>query len=59
MSSSKKVDLLLRDFAAGVYLYVPPPPNTLYAYSHREGGIEPERKLEGQQYTKLGGKIST
>ncbi len=66
MSSSKKIDLLLRDFAAGVYLYVPPPPpNTLYpctqyeyTYSHREGGggIEPERKLEGQQYTKLGRK---
>jgi hypothetical protein len=40
----------------------PPPPFTLYTciqytYSHREGGrVEPERRGEGQQFTKLGGK---
>jgi hypothetical protein len=28
-----------------------------YTYSHREGGrVEPERRLEGQQFTKLGPK---
>ncbi len=66
MSSSKKIDLW-RDFAAGVYLSEaqnplhPPPPYTFYTciqytYSHREGGgrVEPERRLEGQQFTKLG-----
>ncbi len=46
----------------------PPPPYTLYlckqySYSHREGGwgerVEPERRLEGQQFTKLGRKIPT
>ncbi len=57
----------VRDFAAGVYLSeakipIPPPPYTLYAstYSHREGGrVEPERRLEEQQLTKLGWKIQT
>ncbi len=42
----------------------PPPPYKLYTciqvygtYPHREGGgIEPERRLEGQQFTKLGQK---
>ncbi len=42
----------------------PPPPYILYTcmlctYSHREGGRggdEPERRLEGQQFTKLGRK---
>ncbi len=65
MSSSNKIDLQ-RYFAAGVYLseaqtsFSPPPlpPVTLYTYSHREGGkgerVEPERLLEGQQFTKLG-----
>jgi hypothetical protein len=39
-----------------------PPSYTLYTciqytYSHREGGrVEPERRLDGQQFTKLGGK---
>jgi hypothetical protein len=46
--------------------YPPPPPTsyTLYTcvqhtYSHREGEggiVEPERRLEGQQFTKLGRK---
>jgi hypothetical protein len=51
--------------AAGVYLSeahnpIPlPPPYTCiqYTYSHRkgeEGRIEPERRVEGQQFTKLG-----
>jgi hypothetical protein len=59
-------------FAAGVYLSDTPPPSryTLYTYmylftqgregernSHREGrGREPERRLEGQQFTELGRK---
>ncbi len=39
----------------------PPPLHTVYVYtvtySHREGGrVEPERRLEGQQFTKLGRK---
>ena len=67
MSSSKKIDVL-RDFAAGVYLSEaqnpkPTPLHTVYTciqytYSHREGGekLEPERSLEGQQFTKLGRK---
>jgi hypothetical protein len=57
------------DFAAGVYLseaqnqYPPPPLNTLYVYTvntylftqGRGGGrLEPERRGEGQQVTKLG-----
>ncbi len=53
MSSSKNSDLQ-RDFAAGVYL-------SKDTYSHREGGggVEPERRLEGQQFTKLGRKYRT
>ncbi len=63
MSSSTTFDLK-RDFAAGVYLSeaqnpIPPPPYTLYTvYSiltqtgKGEGGrVEPERRLEGQQFT--------
>ncbi len=56
-----------RDFAAGDYLlrHRTPCPHPLthcirvylYTYSHREeGGIEPERKLERQEFTKLGQK---
>jgi hypothetical protein len=70
MSSSEEIDLY-RDFTAGVYLPevqnpipAPPPPYALYTciqytYSHREGGrgtVEPERRGEGQQFTKLGRK---
>jgi hypothetical protein len=57
-----------RDFAAGVYLseaqnLIPPIPlihciRKKYIYSHREGGregrVKPERKLEEQQFIKLG-----
>ncbi len=36
-------------------------PLVKYTYSHREGGewgrVEPERRLEGQEFTKLGRKI--
>ncbi len=51
------------DFAAGIYLSEaqnPPPAYILYTciqytYSHREGWeSEPERRLEGQQFTKQG-----
>jgi hypothetical protein len=64
MSSSKQTDLL-RDFAAGVYLSeaqnpIPPPLHTVYVYTvylftqERGGGrIEPERRSDGQQFTKL------
>jgi hypothetical protein len=56
------------NFAAGVYpseaQNIIPPPYTLYTcikytYSHREGGggkVEPERRLEGKLFTKLGKK---
>jgi hypothetical protein len=55
------------DFAAGVYLSeaqnpIPSPHYTLYTciqytYTDREGGtVEPERRLEGQQFTKLSRK---
>jgi hypothetical protein len=54
------------DFAAGVYLSeaqnpIPPPPYTLYMciFTQRregEGKVEPERKLEGQKFRKLGRK---
>jgi hypothetical protein len=58
---------MLRDFAAGVYLSEAqnpmPPLHTAYCtciqytYSHREGGrYAPERRFEGQQFTKLGRK---
>ncbi len=66
MSSSKKI-VLLRDFAAGVIVWGhlsydpdPPPPYTLYTCilytnSYWKGGegarIEPEKRLEGQQFT--------
>ncbi len=50
--------------------YPPPPPlhtvyghtvYTVYLFTQGRGGerIEPERRLEGQQFTKLGRKIST
>jgi hypothetical protein len=45
------------DFPAGVYLSEAPPPLTLYAYHTGKGRRdEPERRLEGQQFTKLGRK---
>ncbi len=62
MSSSKKIDLV-RDFAAGVYLSeaqnpIPPAPCArIRVYSipfHTgKGGVEPERRLEGQHYNSL------
>ncbi len=71
MSSSKKMDLN-RDFAAGVYFSeaqnpIPPPPLlthcmtvrvycTVYSDRKEGRGVEPERRLEGQQFTKLGRK---
>ncbi len=71
MSSSKKKDLK-RDFAAGVYLskaqiLIPHPfTHCICVYSkliHTGGGggggggrVEPDRRLEGQQFTKLGQK---
>jgi hypothetical protein len=69
MSSSKKFDLS-RDFAAGVYLSeaqnpipAPTPLHTVYVFTvyvfihtGKGGGgrVEPERRLKGQQFTKLG-----
>jgi hypothetical protein len=67
MSSSKKITCkgTLRA-AAGVYLSEaqnPPPPlqtvyvDTVYVFTQGRGeGVEPERRLEGQQFTKLGQK---
>jgi hypothetical protein len=71
MSSSKKIDLL-KDFAQVFICLrprtpYPPLPYTLYTsiqytFSHtgKEGGgggrVKPERRLEGQQFTKLGQK---
>jgi hypothetical protein len=68
MSSSNKIDLY-RDFAAGVYLsegqnpmHCTPPPYTCIQFtdSQREmgerGRVEPDRRLEGHQFTKLGRK---
>ncbi len=68
MSSSKKINIK-RNFAKCVYLsevhnliLPPPPPYTLYTclqctiftQGRGEGeGIEPEKRLEGQQFTKL------
>jgi hypothetical protein len=52
-----------RNFAAGIYLSeAQNPPHTLYTciqytYSPKEGGkgrVEPQRRLEGQLFTKLG-----
>jgi hypothetical protein len=70
MSLPKKIDLF-RDFAAGVYLSkgqnpIPPPLHTVFVYTvylftqgRGEGGeVEPERRLEGQQFTKLGRKTN-
>jgi hypothetical protein len=53
-----------RDFAAGVYLseaqnpilLLPPPLYTTVIVHTGKGVIEPERKLEWQQFTKLGRK---
>jgi hypothetical protein len=65
MSSSKRIDLQ-GDLAADVYLSEAqnaiPLPYTVYVYTvylftqGRGGGgrIEPERRLEGRQFTKLG-----
>jgi hypothetical protein len=45
---------LQRDYAAGVYMYEAPSPPTL---TWGGGGAgEPERRLEGQQFTWLGRK---
>jgi hypothetical protein len=61
MPSSKKI-YMKRDFAAGVYLLRHTLPYTLYTcikytYLHRKEGmrgrVEPVRRLEGQQFTKL------
>jgi hypothetical protein len=51
MSSSKKKSQNPIPFSQGGPLH------TVYVYSHREWGggrAEPERRLEGQQFTKLG-----
>jgi hypothetical protein len=66
MLSSKKIDLQ-KDFAADVYLsealsqHTPPSPShTLSVFivvTGKGGGrVEPVRRLEGQQFTKLGRK---
>jgi hypothetical protein len=66
MSSYKKIDLK-SDFAAGVYRseapYPPPPPLThgtrvycILIQTGKGGRDKPERRLEGQQFTKLGRK---
>jgi hypothetical protein len=55
MSSSKEIDL-----AADVYLSEFQNPHTpiQYNYSHKEvrEGIEPERRVDGHQFKKLGRK---
>jgi hypothetical protein len=66
MSSSKKIDLY-RDFAAGVYLSEAQKPiipslthcisvYSIFIYTGKggRGRVDPERRLEGQQFTKLG-----
>jgi hypothetical protein len=69
MSSSKKIDLY-RDFAASVYLSEAQNPIPLFPLTHcmsvysilihtRKGGrgrVIPERRGEGQQFTKSGRK---
>jgi hypothetical protein len=40
-------------------MYSPPPPHTVYVYTYlpgKGGRFESERRLEGQQFTKLGRK---
>jgi hypothetical protein len=64
MSSSKKI--LVKALAAGVYLSeaqspIPSPTKrlytTIYLFTQEVGGrVEPERRLERQQFTKLGRK---
>ena len=62
MSSSKK--LTCKGTLRQVFICLSPPLHTvniLYTYSHREGvegwgRVEPKRRLEGQQFTKLGQK---
>ncbi len=49
MSSSTKIDLY-RDFASGVYLSVIRG-NSILIHT---GRVKPERRLEGQQFIKLG-----
>ncbi len=64
---SPKTNDLYRDFAAGVYLseaqnpILPDLIHCIRAFSilihtGKGGRVEPERKLEGQQFTKLGRK---
>jgi hypothetical protein len=66
MSLSKTNDLY-RDFAAGIYLsetqnpILPPPTHCIRAFrilihTGKGGGVEPERRLDGQNFTKLGRK---
>ncbi len=68
MSASKTI-VMERDFAAGVYLSeaqspIPLRPYTMYTgiqvylFTLGRGGgrVEPERRLEGQQFTYLGRK---
>ncbi len=68
MSSSQKI-YLYRDFVAGVDMSKAQnpihPPRSVYVYvvylfTQRRGGrrgrVDPERRLEGQQFTKLGRK---
>jgi hypothetical protein len=62
MSLIQKIDLL-RDFVAGVYLSVAQNPipslthcirvNSILIHTGKGRGVEPERRLEGQQFTKL------
>jgi hypothetical protein len=70
MSSSNKIELQKGTsylYVCGPEPHTPPPAYTLYTcipvysirtYSHREwgegGSVEPQRKGEGQQFTKLG-----
>ncbi len=72
MSSSKEIDFAACVYLSEAQNPIPPPPPHLtnrlrvystgyvytvqYIYSHGGGGVEPERRLEGQQFTKLGRK---